>query len=508
MRKLLFITLYGISIFSSYAADLNESFNGCTGWQEFKPGVGWSSICPSGSIYSWAEERDYTKSYSVIAGHSYIFTLTYRHNGKNSARIDLKTIDGVGGILRTYGSGQFQTVTVIFNCTSSSSGIRLEIRNDVGSEVWVDHLTIDEDPCTGAKATITGPNLVCYDYPGDFTGNLIKASDGLAFYWYQRKLGDTNWSYKTYGGPHTHVKPGFEYRVKTVQTDGCVSQFSDPFLVADGRSLPTILPHETISTGCTNGKAYLSTSVEDVSYKWIFTTQPNSGTDSNVSYTKDVLITKAGYYRLETKNAHGCVESSDWRQTTMSQAPTPPIFPSINPQILRCDQKVRLYTSEGAAGYKWYSGNSGSQYALLVPGTTYENLFGMGYYFVSVLTPAGSSGGMCWVNSVTKYIGGPMSCATRERTEVVNEENDFDSKHFLISPNPANDVLKITLANKAQINCPIEIYDLSGRVITSTSIQIGETEKELPVSQINEGLYQVRINDHGRIRVYRIAITH
>ncbi|MEZ4740559.1 MAG: T9SS type A sorting domain-containing protein [Flavobacteriales bacterium] len=64
-------------------------------------------------------------------------------------------------------------------------------------------------------------------------------------------------------------------------------------------------------------------------------------------------------------------------------------------------------------------------------------------------------------------------------------------------PNPVNDVLNIALTSELKGNVQVRISDLSGRVVSTgnRSISNGLNRMEVPVSDLNAGLYMVQLNN-------------
>jgi hypothetical protein len=62
-------------------------------------------------------------------------------------------------------------------------------------------------------------------------------------------------------------------------------------------------------------------------------------------------------------------------------------------------------------------------------------------------------------------------------------------------PNPASDVLNIALTLPQAGEVTVELYDLTGRVVTSKDIQVasaGELSEQLDVHQLTNGVYTLR----------------
>lgn len=79
-------------------------------------------------------------------------------------------------------------------------------------------------------------------------------------------------------------------------------------------------------------------------------------------------------------------------------------------------------------------------------------------------------------------------------TENLLGVNDIDNtlaESIKLYPNPANDVINLSVANRLNLT-KLEIVDMNGRVIKSLSIG-NVTKKEINISELNSGLYLINI---------------
>ncbi|MFK7782960.1 T9SS type A sorting domain-containing protein, partial [Psychroserpens sp.] len=93
----------------------------------------------------------------------------------------------------------------------------------------------------------------------------------------------------------------------------------------------------------------------------------------------------------------------------------------------------------------------------------------------------------------------------RFETEFVEEllsVSEFDFNGFELYPNPANNLLNIKLNNIT--NAKLSIYDIQGKLVFKNSIS--EQELELNVSDLQSGLYFVKLNTDTKEFVKKLII--
>jgi hypothetical protein len=85
------------------------------------------------------------------------------------------------------------------------------------------------------------------------------------------------------------------------------------------------------------------------------------------------------------------------------------------------------------------------------------------------------------------------------------KETEKINTHFLIYPQPANDVLNIKsnseLTNKIDL---IKLYDLYGNLIYQSSYIFGELS--IPITNLNNGMYFLQIQSSGNIFNYKVPV--
>jgi hypothetical protein len=72
-------------------------------------------------------------------------------------------------------------------------------------------------------------------------------------------------------------------------------------------------------------------------------------------------------------------------------------------------------------------------------------------------------------------------------------EQSPDGKIFLVYPNPANRFACITFNQVSRSEMTLELVDNSGRMVYSTRIPTGISKQEIPIDELPEGLYMIRL---------------
>jgi hypothetical protein len=78
-----------------------------------------------------------------------------------------------------------------------------------------------------------------------------------------------------------------------------------------------------------------------------------------------------------------------------------------------------------------------------------------------------------------------------------------------VYPNPASDLLQVVLDNQELSSATLRILDLNGRLVAEQNYSVvkGMQELQIPVQQLNEGVYIVSLESDGYIAVSRIIIS-
>ena len=88
--------------------------------------------------------------------------------------------------------------------------------------------------------------------------------------------------------------------------------------------------------------------------------------------------------------------------------------------------------------------------------------------------------------------------------------SEINRNRLLVFPQPANDVLSITINSEKRINSIVlNLYDLSGKNITEYQIgdiYPGSTDKSLDVSNVRNGIYLLRSADGDFVS--KLVVSH
>jgi len=78
-----------------------------------------------------------------------------------------------------------------------------------------------------------------------------------------------------------------------------------------------------------------------------------------------------------------------------------------------------------------------------------------------------------------------------------------------VYPNPVSDLLQVVLDNQELSSATLRILDLNGRLVAEQNYSVvkGMQELQIPVQQLNEGVYVVSLESAGYIAVSRIIIS-
>ena len=83
------------------------------------------------------------------------------------------------------------------------------------------------------------------------------------------------------------------------------------------------------------------------------------------------------------------------------------------------------------------------------------------------------------------------------------------SKDISIFPNPAKDKINVFLANVSSKNLRWEILDIAGsKLKTGTIANVSKGSRiEIPVDNLNNGIYQLRFSDYSDVLLNRFVIA-
>lgn len=77
-----------------------------------------------------------------------------------------------------------------------------------------------------------------------------------------------------------------------------------------------------------------------------------------------------------------------------------------------------------------------------------------------------------------------------------------------ISPNPAGTFFTLSLAAPASATTPVELMDLTGKVVLSETLAAATAQARIDVSDLANGIYVLRFSENGTVVTKRIAVQH
>lgn len=159
----------------------------------------------------------------------------------------------------------------------------------------------------------------------------------------------------------------------------------------------------------------------------------------------------------------------------------------------RKNVSVQMSTDEGTT---WgtpktiYTGSSAYSSLTILPdgtiGIYYENGESSTYqmYFVRF--------SLNWLtNGADTYVPPSNSSTSRKVTETVTKDQRFTVE---VNPNPVNDILKVKV-NNANGTASIKLFDLSGKLIQTSFLNLNEKEVSISLTDLPKGIYLLNVND-------------
>ena len=123
-------------------------------------------------------------------------------------------------------------------------------------------------------------------------------------------------------------------------------------------------------------------------------------------------------------------------------------------------------------------------------------------------------------NSAYPYVVGPTFYGNFVKREVntVNEntttyfatslsKTEFDNLNLSIFPNPANDLVAIQFSGVIEDNLQVQLFDITGKLVKSSSINKGSTIAYFDVQTLYNGTYIIKITNGKNSTTRRIVIA-
>lgn len=262
-------------------------------------------------------------------------------------------------------------------------------------------------------------------------------------------------------------------------TSTCYSQSSSKVTtMLTAPTTPTISASGSLNLG-TGGSVVLTSSTA-TAYSW------TTGSSSN-----SITVTTPGSYRVTVSGSNGCTATSASKIVTTSTC-TPPSVPTISSSsttnILVNGGSITLTSSYTSGGWLWSNGATTRSITVTTGGT---------------FTVRSYNGGNCYSTSLPTTIY--LIYSTREIADGSTETPVSLASY----PNPSAGHFNVTFnCSKAQ-SCMINLYDLSGRMVSETPVTAieGNNSVEMnPATALNSGIYLMRLTGEGINEQMRIAV--
>ena len=104
------------------------------------------------------------------------------------------------------------------------------------------------------------------------------------------------------------------------------------------------------------------------------------------------------------------------------------------------------------------------------------------------------------VNSITE--------ATTIYTNVTTATNsDFENMDISVFPNPSSDLIAIQINGLVSEDMKVELFDIAGKLVSSTQINEGQTIAYFDVQTLYAGTYLVNISNGKDTLVNKVVIS-
>jgi hypothetical protein len=99
----------------------------------------------------------------------------------------------------------------------------------------------------------------------------------------------------------------------------------------------------------------------------------------------------------------------------------------------------------------------------------------------------------------------PSSATTYISSVGINEE-DFKQLDVTVFPNPASDLIAIQFNDLVKNNFSVDLYNVNGKLVKSSSINKGQTISYFDVEDVYSGLYFVKISNGDNVKTIKVVI--
>jgi len=353
----------------------------------------------------------------------------------------------LGGTFTVPSTGQYY---VAIRATSSAGSAQFLSFDDLS-------VTIPCTPASGNSPTVSlsaSANTICVGEPVN-----LNATGATSYSWNNGATGSNiSWSPTS---NTTAIVTGIN------AITGCTATQSQYIVV---NQTPTVHVVANKTEICPGESAVL-TAYGANNYAW-----SNGGNSNQIS----VAPTLSSVYTAIGTNILGCASNYSIAIAVKTQ-PLVTALSLSNPEI--CAGESVALTANGAASYMWYSSSS----SVLYQGSTVNIPLQLTTTFTVVGTGTNSCKGNTTVSQIVEACTGISA-------------NQLQTGAVKVFPNPTNGVFTIEMPN-AQMNS-VELLDISGRLISTTTI--GDSKTDIDLSSLASGIYYARIQSDKGSEIVKI----
>ena len=291
------------------------------------------------------------------------------------------------------------------------------------------------------------------------------------------------------------------YTVCVVDVNGCTACLS-VYVDSTNCAGYSINLHETNSTciNCTDGSAWVLVSGGSAPYSYTWYTAPLQYTDTAVGLLH-------GTYSVCAVDAYGCVVCDSIVVGTGSCSANFVIYPDTN--IMHHYWAVNQASGVPPLTYDWDWGDNTAHDFTANPSHIYAN---QGSYTIclTITDSVGCQNTFCQSfyllhpKNLTPVTVNVVSTLTG-----INSINTSSSSQISIYPNP-NDgkfVLSYHLLKETRNITSLQIMDVMGRVVYTTSVKGIEGTQSIDVSDLNNGVYFYQLTNNSEIKEGKFVIS-
>lgn len=146
---------------------------------------------------------------------------------------------------------------------------------------------------------------------------------------------------------------------------------------------------------------------------------------------------------------------------------------------------------------------------IYLPSSIFNQAGSVGYVQFKVKANPGFQVGDIIPNNASIYFDANPAVVTNFfNTKFINalDTADFSDSNLVLYPNPANNIVEISLVNTAESISKIVLFDMLGKAIKSVPVQSNENIR-LDVSNLTKGVYLVEINTENNLKTIKKLVV-